>query len=188
MSRAHIQNLPTTSYHSHAEIAPPTSPELSGTFEACKNRRSCAIPAPFNCPLIGSNPGHATISNCYFRRSLSVALRRQRSHVRIVSGAPLRFVPNCWRRGARSAPPRPCIANPPAPRQTPRWHRAEPCHGCQGAINRRVRPTVQPRSDARRGRACNSGFRCHDRSARSETPRRAHSTAHRPWQYRRRGC
>src|SRR5882672_2724391 len=26
--------------------------------------------------------------NCYFRRSLSVALRRQRSHVRIVSGAP----------------------------------------------------------------------------------------------------
>ena len=45
--------------------------------------------APTGKRRLARRTGHATISNCYFRQSLSVALRRQRSHVRIVSGAPV---------------------------------------------------------------------------------------------------
>ena len=47
--------------------------------------------APTGKRRLARRTGHATISNCYFRRSLSVTLRRQRSYVRIALGAPLAY-------------------------------------------------------------------------------------------------
>lgn len=52
-------------------------------------RNRLGLICTFRCGGVGSNPGHATISNCCFRQSPepSSAFRKQRSHVRIASGA-----------------------------------------------------------------------------------------------------